>query len=62
MVGQLIGQAARFYLFRRYVFRKPVPVNELGQHAPWPDQDAREADLRDTEDPRPETRSGSDRI
>jgi hypothetical protein len=25
----LIGQAARFYLFRRYVFRKPVNVGEL---------------------------------
>ena len=24
VVGALIGQAARFYLFRRYVFRKPV--------------------------------------
>ena len=24
VVGALIGQAARFYLFRKYVFRKPV--------------------------------------
>ena len=29
VVGQLIGQAARFYLFRRIVFRSPVTVGEL---------------------------------
>ena len=29
VVGQLIGQAARFYLFRRFVFRSPVTVGEL---------------------------------
>jgi len=28
-VGALLGQAARFYLFRRFVFRKPVDVAEL---------------------------------
>jgi putative flippase GtrA len=31
VVGQLIGQAARFYLFRRYVFRQPADVGELVQ-------------------------------
>jgi putative flippase GtrA len=29
VVGQLLGQCARFYLFRRFVFRKPVSVTEL---------------------------------
>jgi putative flippase GtrA len=29
VVGALIGQAARFYLFRRYVFRTPVSVAEF---------------------------------
>ena len=29
VIGALIGQAARFYLFRTYVFRKPVTVVEL---------------------------------
>jgi putative flippase GtrA len=29
VVGALLGQAARFYLFRTYVFRKPVTVAEL---------------------------------
>jgi len=29
VVGALLGQAARFYLFRRFVFRKPVDVVEL---------------------------------
>lgn len=29
VIGALIGQAARFYLFRTYVFRKPVTVSEL---------------------------------
>ena len=29
VVGQLIGQAARFYLFRRYVFRNPTTVADL---------------------------------
>jgi hypothetical protein len=24
-----VGQVARFYLFRRYVFRKPVTVTEM---------------------------------
>ncbi len=33
VVGQLIGQAARFYLFRRYVFRTPVTVGEF-MHLP----------------------------
>ena len=32
VVGALIGQAARFYLFRRYVFRKPVTVGEVVYH------------------------------
>jgi putative flippase GtrA len=32
VVGQLIGQAARFYLFRRYVFRQPVSTSELAHH------------------------------
>ena len=32
VVGALIGQAARFYLFRRYVFRKPVTVGEIVFH------------------------------
>jgi len=29
VIGALIGQAARFYLFRTYVFRKPVTVADL---------------------------------
>jgi putative flippase GtrA len=29
VIGALVGQAARFYLFRRYVFRKPVTVSEV---------------------------------
>lgn len=29
VIGALLGQAARFYLFRTYVFRKPVTVAEL---------------------------------
>ena len=32
VVGALIGQAARFYLFRRFVFRKPVTVGEIVHH------------------------------
>ena len=32
VVGALIGQAARFYLFRRFVFRKPVTVGEVVRH------------------------------
>jgi putative flippase GtrA len=32
VIGALIGQAARFYLFRRYVFRQPVTVSEMVQH------------------------------
>ncbi len=38
VVGQLVGQAARFYLFRRFVFRKPVHVGELvyAQSLPQP--------------------------
>jgi putative flippase GtrA len=35
VVGALTGQAARFYLFRRFVFRKPVDVAEL-IHPPEP--------------------------
>lgn len=35
VVGALIGQAARFYLFRKYVFRKPVTVGEM-VHNPLP--------------------------
>jgi putative flippase GtrA len=34
VVGQLIGQAARFYLFRRYVFRQPADVGALVQPPP----------------------------
>ena len=33
VVGQLMGQAARFYLFRKYVFRTPVTVGEF-MHLP----------------------------
>ena len=33
VIGALIGQAARFYLFRTYVFRKPVTV-ERGRAPP----------------------------
>jgi putative flippase GtrA len=29
VIGALMGQAARFYLFRTYVFRQPVTVGEL---------------------------------
>lgn len=29
VIGALIGQVARFYLFRRYVFRKPAPRLDL---------------------------------
>ena len=32
VVGALIGQAARFYLFRTYVFRKPVTASEVAHH------------------------------
>lgn len=32
VVGALIGQAARFYLFRRFVFRKPASVVEIVRH------------------------------
>ncbi len=27
VIGQLLGQVARFYLFREYVFQKPVPLD-----------------------------------
>jgi hypothetical protein len=47
VIGALIGQVARFYLFRRYVFRQPVsmldlehPVALLGPAARPPDADA----------------------
>jgi len=36
VVGALLGQAARFYLFRRFVFRKPVDVAELVRPQPEP--------------------------
>jgi putative flippase GtrA len=29
VIGALLGQVARFYLFRRFVFRKPVIVTDL---------------------------------
>lgn len=32
VVGQLIGQVARFYLFRKYVFRKPVTASDMAHH------------------------------
>ncbi|HEY3528569.1 MAG TPA: GtrA family protein [Nocardioides sp.] len=32
VVGQLLGQAARFYLFRRFVFRQPVHATDLAHH------------------------------
>jgi putative flippase GtrA len=32
VVGQLFGQVARFYLFRRYVFRNPVHPSDLAHH------------------------------
>jgi putative flippase GtrA len=32
VIGALVGQAARFYLFRRFVFRQPVTVGELVHH------------------------------
>jgi hypothetical protein len=32
VVGQLIGQAARFYLFRKYVFQQPVHTSDLAHH------------------------------
>jgi putative flippase GtrA len=27
VIGQLLGQVARFYLFREYVFQKPIPLD-----------------------------------
>jgi putative flippase GtrA len=32
VVGALIGQVARFYLFRRYVFRQPVTASDMAHH------------------------------
>ena len=32
VIGALIGQAARFYLFRTYVFRQPVTASEMAHH------------------------------
>lgn len=32
VIGALIGQAARFYLFRKYVFRHPVSASELAHN------------------------------
>jgi putative flippase GtrA len=32
VIGALIGQVARFYLFRTYVFRKPVTATEVAHH------------------------------
>jgi putative flippase GtrA len=32
VIGALIGQAARFYLFRKYVFRKPMTAGDLAHH------------------------------
>jgi len=29
VIGALIGQGARFYLFRRYVFQQPVTVSDM---------------------------------
>ena len=33
VIGALLGQAARFYLFREYVFQKPEPAAPAGLHA-----------------------------
>jgi putative flippase GtrA len=54
VVGQLIGQAARFYLFRKYVFRSPVSVGEF-VHLPQALQDRRVAEPA----PDPARRPGS---
>ena len=32
VIGALLGQVARFYLFRKYVFRQPVHAGELAHH------------------------------
>jgi putative flippase GtrA len=32
VIGQLLGQAARFYLFRKYVFQQPVHATDLAHH------------------------------
>jgi hypothetical protein len=32
VIGALIGQVARFYLFRKYVFRQPLSASDLAQH------------------------------
>lgn len=32
VIGALIGQIARFYLFRKYVFRQPVTAGDLAHH------------------------------
>jgi putative flippase GtrA len=32
VIGQLLGQAARFYLFRTYVFQQPVAATDLAHH------------------------------
>jgi len=32
VIGALIGQVARFYLFRRFVFRQPVSTSDLAHH------------------------------
>jgi putative flippase GtrA len=34
VIGQLLGQVARFYLFREYVFQKPVPA-QLSDFMQW---------------------------
>jgi putative flippase GtrA len=43
VIGQTLGQVARFYLFRTYVFRKPVSVAEA-THRPEPTHRSTAAD------------------
>jgi putative flippase GtrA len=38
VIGQLLGQVARFYLFRTYVFQKPVPL-DFPHLVHWADED-----------------------
>jgi putative flippase GtrA len=38
VIGQLLGQVARFYLFREYVFQKPMPL-DIPHLLHWGDSD-----------------------
>jgi putative flippase GtrA len=55
VIGQLLGQVARFYLFREYVFQKPLPL-DLPALVHWGDAE----DVRFSPDPGPDPLDATD--